>query len=205
MRAIHQALRRDATRLEAIAPRLEGVERIPAPVEAAWEEFRDELVVHHNAEDDDLWPILRGHLDDPDDLREVDLMVEEHRQLQPAIDTLDQALSRHTEIAPAASGLVDTLRRHLDHEERTIFPLLEQYLSKREWRNFLMTERRRTPLRHRPDFLAWVLDDATEHDAGVVLNELPPPGRVVYRRFIGPRYAATHQWQPEPSAPLSAP
>jgi hypothetical protein len=29
-----------------------------------------------------------------------------------------------------------------------------------EWRGFLITERRRAPLRERPEFLGWVLDDA---------------------------------------------
>src|SRR5205814_3162909 len=57
---------------------------------------------------------------------------------------------------------------------------------------FLITERRRTPLRERPEFLGWVLDDANDDDTRAVLAELPPPGRMVYRYVIGPRYRAGH-------------
>src|SRR5262249_55365742 len=71
MRALHEALRRDARRLETIAPRLKDATRMPATVEAGWHEFRDELVRHHEAEDDDLWPVLRAHLRDVSDLRDV--------------------------------------------------------------------------------------------------------------------------------------
>ena len=201
MRAIHQALRRDAARLEEVAPRLEGSKSVPAPVREGWQEFRDELVRHHEAEDDDLWPVLRARLRDPNDLREVELMVDEHGQLQHAIDAVDRALSHHTDVLAAAHTLAGSLRDHLDHEERTIFPLLEHHLSRREWQTFLLTERRRTPLRHRPEFLAWVLEDATKRDTEAVLAELPPPGRVAYRRILGPRYAAKHRWHPRGTAP----
>jgi hemerythrin-like domain-containing protein len=195
---MHEALRRDATRLEAIAPRLEGT-LIPASVEDGWHAFRGELVRHHNAEDEDLWPLLRTHLREANDLHQVDLMVDEHRQLEASINAVDRGFTNHTGIAAAADALVRDLRDHLDHEEHAIFPLLERHLSRREWRRFLLTERRRTPLRHRPDFLAWVLEDATERDRAAVLDELPPPGRVVYRRILAPRYAARRRWQLEPT------
>jgi hemerythrin-like domain-containing protein len=195
MRAMHAALRRDMARLESVAPRVEGSERIPAPVEAGWVEFRDELGRHHDAEDDDLWPVLRSHLSAAKDHHEVDQMVEEHRALAPAIDAVEAALSNGTGIDAAAAALGDVLHRHLDHEERAVFPLLERHLSRREWRAFLVTERRRTPLRHRPEFLTWVLDDASEADTEAVMAELPPPGRLVYRRVLRPRYAAKHRWQ----------
>jgi hemerythrin-like domain-containing protein len=199
MRAMHQALRRDATRLEAIAPRLGGTARIPASVEDGWHAFRGELVRHHNAEDEDLWPLLRTHLRESSDLHQVDLMVDEHRQLEASINAVDRGLANHADIAAAAGALVRCLRDHLDHEERAIFPLLERHLSRREWRRFLLTERRRTPPRHRPDFLSWVLEDATERDSAAVLDELPPPGRLVYKRILAPRYAARHRWQLEPT------
>jgi len=200
MRAMHAALRRDAARFVSVAPRLKGAERIPPTIEDGWTQFRDELVRHHGAEDDDLWPALRSHLSAPNDFHELDLMVEEHRQLQPAIDAVEDALAERRDVLAAAKPLASVLGDHLDHEERKIFPLLERHLSRREWRSFLVTERRRTPLRHRPEFLTWVLDDASERDTAAVLAELPPPGRVVYRRLLRPRYVAKHRWQSETPA-----
>jgi hypothetical protein len=130
-------------------------------------------------------------------------MVEEHRVLQPAIDAVDAALSRGSGVRAASAALGEVLHRHLDHEERAVFPLLERHLSRHEWREFLVTERRRTPLRHRPEFLTWVLDEAGAADTEAVMVELPPPGRLVYRRFLRPRYLAKHRWQVE--APFGLP
>ena len=42
--------------------------------------------------------------------------------------------------------------------------------------------------RERPEFLAWILDDAGEQDAAAVLAEMPPPARLVYRRVLRPRH-----------------
>ena len=129
-------------------------------------------------------------------------MVEEHHRLADLIAAADRALASPDVVPrPMFADLGSVLRDHLDHEERTIFPLLEHHLSRREWQTFLLTERRRTPLRHRPEFLAWVLEDATKRDTEAVLAELPPPGRVAYRRILGPRYAAKHRWHPRGTAP----
>jgi Homeodomain-like domain len=62
-------------------------------------------------------------------------------------------------------------------------------------------ERSRLSSRQRPEFLAWILDDAGEQDAAAVLTEMPPPARLVYRRVLRPRYDAQHRWQiPSPAA-----
>jgi hypothetical protein len=62
MRAIHAGLRRDAARLQALAPQLERGNGGPSAVPKGWATFRQTLEVHHAAEDDDLWPVLRSHL-----------------------------------------------------------------------------------------------------------------------------------------------
>jgi hypothetical protein len=140
-----------------------------------------------------LWPVLRRNLTDPLDQREVDDMVDEHHRLADLIAAVDRAFAS-SDVAPqpVIAELGSALRDHLEHEERTVLPLLERHLTRAEWRRFLVTERSRTPLRERPIFLAWVLDDAEEPDRQAVLAELPPPGRVVYRHVIGPRYHARH-------------
>ncbi len=196
MRAIHAGLRRDAARLQALAPQLEQPGGAPRGVPKGWATFRQTLQVHHSAEDDDLWPVLRSHLTDDQDLHQVDLMVQEHRGLGAAIDAVDAALVSGVGVAAAARELGEVLGRHLDHEEQHVFPLLERHLSRREWRRFLRTERRRRAPRERPEFLTWVLDDASDQDAAAVLAELPRPAHLVYRWILRPRYVAQQRGQP---------
>jgi hemerythrin-like domain-containing protein len=196
MRAIHAGLRRDALRLESLALQLERRGGVPADVPRGWATFRQTLQVHHAAEDDDLWPALRSHLTDDKDAHQLDLMVEEHRGLTAAIDAVDAALASGVGVITAARELGEVLRRHLDHEEQRVFPLLERHLSRGEWRRFLLTERRRRSPRERPEFLTWVLDDASDEDAAAVMAELPRPAHLVYRWLLRPRYLVQRRWQP---------
>ena len=187
MRAIHAGLRRDAARLQALAPHLEHGDGRPGAVPKGWTTFRQTLQVHHAAEDDDLWPVLRTHLTDSADLHQLDLMVAEHRGLTAAIGAVDAALASGVGATTAARELGEVLGHHLDHEEQHVFPLLERHLSQGEWRRFLLTERRRRSPRERPEFLTWVLDEASEEDAAAVMAELPRPAHLVYRWILRPR------------------
>ncbi len=92
MRALHAALRRDLSRLRDAAAQLDGSAGAPPTVLAGWDAFRAQLDNHHSAEDDDLWPVLRGELSDPGDLASVDAMVEEYRHIPPALAGVDAAL-----------------------------------------------------------------------------------------------------------------
>jgi hypothetical protein len=196
MWAIHAGLRRDAARLQALAPQLERGNGGPIAVPKGWTTFRQTLQVHHAAEDDDLWPVLRSHLTETEDLHQLDLMVAEHRGLTAAIQAVDAALASGVGVTTAAQELGNVLGDHLDHEEQQVFPLLERHLSRGEWRRFLLTERRRRSLRERPEFLTWVLDNASDQDTAAVLAELPRPAHLVYRRVLRPRYQAQRRWQP---------
>jgi len=40
-----------------------------------------------------------------------------------------------------------------------------------------------------------LLDDADAHDSEAVFAEMPRPVRLVYRRFLKPRYDAQRRWQ----------
>src|SRR6266704_6516410 len=201
MRALHAALRRDLSRLRDAAAQLDGSAGAPPTVLAGWDAFRAQLDNHHSAEDDDLWPVLRGELSDPGDLASVDSMVEEHRHIPPALAGVDAALRGGGELAAPVELLSTVLLDHLAHEEREVLPLLEQHLTQAQWRAFLHKERGRRSPRERPEFLTWILDDASEQDAAAVLAEMPPPARLAYRRVLRPRYEAQHRWQiPTPNA-----
>src|SRR6266566_3502479 len=195
MRALHSALRRDLSRLQAAAAQLDGSTPAPPTVLAGWDAFRSQLDNHHAAEDDDLWPVLRRKLSDPAELAAVDAMVEEHRHIPAALADVDAALRGGGELMTPVERLSTVVRDHLEHEEREVLPLLERDLTRAEWRAFLLTERGRRSPRERPEFLTWILDDADEQDVAAVLTEIPPPARLVYRRVLRPRYEAQHRWQ----------
>jgi hemerythrin-like domain-containing protein len=201
MRALHAALRRDLSRLADVAWQLEGSTGAPPAVLAGWDAFRAQLDNHHSAEDDDLWPVLRRELSDPGELASVDAMVEEHRQIPPALAGVDAALRGGGDLADPVGRLSAVVLDHLAHEEREVLPLLERHLTRAQWRAFLHKERSRRAPRERPEFLTWILDDAGDQDAAAVLTEMPPPARLVYRRILKPRYEAQHRWQiPSPTA-----
>jgi hemerythrin-like domain-containing protein len=195
MRALHAALRRDLSRLREAAGQLEGAAGAPPTVLAGWDAFQAELGNHHAAEDDDLWPLLRRELSDPSELASVDAMVTEHQLLAPALAGVDAALRGGGELTASVERLGNVLLGHLAHEERDVLPLIEKHLTQAQWRTVLHQERSRRPARDRPEFLAWILDDASEQDAAAVLAEMPPPARLVYRRVLRPRYDAQHRWQ----------
>jgi hemerythrin-like domain-containing protein len=190
MRAMHNALRRDLDRLESAAAHQGETSPVPPVLRDGWLDFRARLDRHHVAEDEDLWPVLRRELATPQDQLLLDRMVEQHHALSDAIATVDDALTRGAGAAAPLATLADGLRDHLDDEEHHVLPLLERHLSRAQWRAFLVTERGKTPPRERPEFLGWVLHEATDVDRQAVLAELPAPGRLVYRHIIGPRYAA---------------
>jgi hemerythrin-like domain-containing protein len=200
MRALHAALRRDLSRLRDAAAQLGNSGSAPPAVLAGWDAFRAQLDNHHAAEDDDLWPVLREELSDPGELAAVDAMVEEHRHIPPALAGVDAALRSGADLTAPVELLSTVVLDHLAHEEREVLPLLEQHLTRAQWRTFLHKERSRRSPRERPEFLTWVLDDAGEQDAAAVLTEMPPPARLVYRRVLRPRYDAQHRWQiPSPT------
>jgi len=201
MRALHAALRRDLSRLRDAAAQLDSSAGAPSTVLAGWDAFRAQLDNHHSAEDDDLWPVLRQELSDPGELASVDAMVEEHRHIPAALAGVDAALRGGGQLAAPVELLSSVVLDHLAHEEREVVPLIEQHLTRAQWRAFLRTERGRRSPRERPEFLTWILDAAGEQDAAAVLTEMPPSARLVYRRVLRPRYDAQHRWQiPSPTA-----
>lgn len=195
MRALHAALRRDLSRLQEAAGQLQGSAGAPPTVLAGWDAFQAQLDNHHAAEDDDLWPVLRAELSDPRELASVDAMVAEHQLLPPALAGVDSALRGGGELTAPVERLSTVLLDHLAHEERDVLPLVEQHLTQAQWRTFLHKERSRRSARDRPEFLTWILDDASQQNAAAVLTEMPPPARLVYRRVLRPRYDAQHRWQ----------
>jgi hemerythrin-like domain-containing protein len=192
MYAMHNAMRRDLERLERAVQQWNGAP--PAETLAGFDQLAKELHAHHEAEDEDLWPMLRARLADERDLDVVAAMVDEHARIPPALDAVAVALRSRERAGPAVAALTALVREHLDHEERAVLPLVRAHLSNAEWHQFLRKERNKQSVRGRVEFLGWVLDQASTADEAAVLEELPPPGRAVYRRVLRPRYERRQLW-----------
>jgi hypothetical protein len=186
MLAMHNAFRRDLGHLE---------QAVDAPESSrdGWAVLREELEFHHGAEDEDLWPVLRARVERPQDTETIDDMVAEHARIGPALDAVSAGFDGNGDLGPAVDALTNLVRDHLHHEEQAALPLVEHHLSNADWHRFLHTERRKRG-RKGADFLCWVLEDATPADTATVLGELPPPGRLVYRHVLKPRWDARQRW-----------
>ena len=223
MLAAHDAFRRDLTRLvrAAAAADLSDPARRRS-VAAGWELFKHELHLHHTAEDEVIWPVLRPRLAHSEHaLSVLDAMEEEHERIDPLLAAVDAAFAprREDALADVIDALVTTLTGHLAHEERDGLPLIGVALTAAEWRGAGFKIARRNGLSEGGTMFAWILDGAAPRgdgapsdpaadaahsdpaaahgahvDAAAALRTLPPPLRLLYRAVWKPRYNRTPRW-----------
>jgi hemerythrin-like domain-containing protein len=165
MLAAHDAFRRDLTRLvrAAAAADLSDPARRRS-VAAGWELFKHELHLHHTAEDEVIWPVLRPRLAHSEHaLSVLDAMEEEHERIDPLLAAVDDAFAQRREdsLADVIDALVTTLTGHLAHEERDGLPLIGVALTAAEWRSVGFKIARRNGLSEGGKMFAWILDGAT--------------------------------------------
>src|SRR4029077_13881131 len=92
MFAMHDALRRELAAVGRIAVRQDGDPGQLLRGALGWELFKKFLLVHHQAEDDALWPALRTRAaGQPDRLVLVDAMEQEHAAIDPLLGAIDAA------------------------------------------------------------------------------------------------------------------
>ena len=216
MLAAHDAFRRDLTRLAraaAAAHRSDPARR--QSVAAGWELFKHELHLHHTAEDEIIWPVLRPRLAHSEHaLSVLDAMEEEHERIDPLLAAVDAAFQGGSGgMAPPGSGgfrgvdppgqhsladvidvLTSTLTGHLAHEERDCLPLIGVALTGAEWRGVGFKIARKNGLSEGGEMFAWILDGAGREDVAATLGTLPPPVRLLYRAVWKPRFEKTPRW-----------
>jgi hypothetical protein len=201
---MHDALRRELERLARISARTgdDPVRIIRTAV--GWELFKKFLRVHHTAEDDALWPVMRRELAGrPENLALLDAMEEEHAAIDPLLAAVDAALADRDHGAERLGGLIDALdsglRHHLRHEESEGLALIDATLTEEQWSGFGAAHADRIG-DDAPRYLPWLLDDRDEETVAEMLASLPPAIRDAYRDEWRPAYAATPLYpDPEPS------
>ena len=165
-------------------------------VAAGWELFKHELHLHHTAEDEVIWPVLRPRLAHSEHaLSVLAAMEEEHERIDPLLASVDAAFAPPGGdcLADVIDALVGTLTGHLAHEERDGLPLIGVALTASEWRSVGFKIARRNGLSEGGEMFAWMLDGAAG-DAAATLRTLPPPLRLLYRAVWKPRFAKTPRW-----------
>lgn len=199
MYATHDALRRDLDEIRRIAA---GGQQDPTSMlrrAGCWEMFTRFLHVHHQAEDDLLWPAMRGALAG-DQAAEalLDAMEAEHASIDPILASIGAALvdreSGAARLGDLTEQLASSLRAHLDHEEADVLPLIDASVSPQQWAAF-GTE---TGNRIGPDgvsrFFPWALEAAKPEVRSAVLSVLPPPMVNAYQELWQPAYAELERW-----------
>ncbi|UCM89675.1 hemerythrin domain-containing protein [Streptomyces marincola] len=198
MYAMHDALRRDLRHVAHITSRADRDPGEALRAAEGWDLLKHGLHVHHRAEDDALWPALRGNLAGrPGDLALLEAMEAEHAALAPLVEALDHALSDSG--APQqlpgdlADSIVTGLTGHLAHEEEAALPLVQEAVTQKQWAHFCQVH---AEMIHSsaPRLLPWLLDGADEHTVTRTLASLPRPERQAYEHQWLPAYAELDPW-----------
>ena len=196
MLAAHDAFRRDLTRLArtAAAANLSDPARRQS-VAAGWELFKHQLHLHHTAEDELIWPVLRPRLaHSPAAQDTLDAMEAEHEQIDPLLAAVDAEFAGGDRAADVIDALTSALTGHLAHEERDGLPLIGVALTAAQWRGVGRKIASKNGLSNGSEMFAWMLDGADREHTAATLGQLPPPLRVLYRAVWKPRYAKTPRW-----------
>ncbi|WP_026211880.1 hemerythrin domain-containing protein [Longispora albida] len=198
MGAMHDALRREASRLSRLTARADVDLRAALRTAPGWELFKAGLRVHHSAEDDALWPVLRRNLAGrPSDLTLLEAMEAEHGAIDQVVQAVDAALADPgiglDRLGDLADSLVTGLLGHLGHEERQALPLIRAVITQEQWVYFGQVHIQRIS-RDASRLLPWLLDGAGEQTASTVLAAFPGPARCTYTRQWRPAYLALDLW-----------
>jgi iron-sulfur cluster repair protein YtfE (RIC family) len=193
MYAAHDAFRRD---LRHLAAAVEAGRTADLAVRTGWATFKNQLHVHHTAEDTSLWPALRGKVTRAGEVSVLDQMEAEHARIDPLLSRVDASLAATglAGLAANASALTGALATHMEHEEDQALPLVEAPLGPDGWAAFRKAVGKSQGLRGGAEFFPWMLDGAPADTSKRVLGMLPPPARLLYRAVWRPGYARTPRW-----------
>ncbi|MGH9920721.1 MAG: hemerythrin domain-containing protein [Nitrososphaerales archaeon] len=193
---IHQALRRDFRGLShAVRSLAPGDSERAGAVVGYSELVTAQLSHHHVLEDRELWPLLRSKLAGDEEAENALATAElEHLEIVRMVERVRAGMVDLASTGAASAALTDDvavltsrLEEHLDAEERKVLPLLERYLTAREYARFERVARKETGAKGAAVFFPWILHDAG-HEGTAVLRSLPMPMRLLYKRRWRPSY-----------------
>ena len=210
---IHAALRRDLERIALLVERPDDLadERLRAIGEhAGW--LMGLLHDHHTTEDERLFPQMRANNADIGPL--LDAMLAEHAAIAAAVTTLEEA-GRRAEageegaaegLGEAVLGLRRVLDPHLEHEERSLGPLVPDSMTEEQWAAF----EKSNVEGKKPPVLAfqghWMLDNLDPSGVAVVKGQIPAVPRFIMLNLLGGPYRKRREacWGGTPAEDIRA-
>jgi hemerythrin-like domain-containing protein len=168
----------------------DGDVRQAAVVFTAIDATFDALHHHHEAEDQNLWPLLRERVPDRTEL--FDTMEGQHRGIDPALRQALTAGKQWTQTGSASSrdAFADALEAaagpilaHLDQEEADILPLAQVNVTDQEWGRLAQHVLKTTPKKDLIKGLGAVLEDADARERELMLSVVPAVPKLLYALF----------------------
>jgi hypothetical protein len=197
MLAIHDALRRDLQRVGRAAGRLDGDPGGLLRAALGWELFKKFLVVHHQVEDETLWPALRAAVAaHPGQAALADALEAEHAVIEPLLAAVDEAAGDpgHGRFADVVDELITKLTAHLAHEEADGLALIDASLTPRQWQHFASVHGQRL-LPDAAVYMPWLLSDTDPAAVEAIIGKFPPHLVTAFREQWAPAYAARDAWK----------
>lgn len=197
MFAMHDALRRELAQVGRIASRDDDPGKLLRAA-LGWELFKKFLLIHHQTEDDALWPSLRAEVaGKPGRLALVDALEAEHGVIEPLLTAIDAAAADpdygHQRFGDIVDELSVKLNVHLKHEEADGLPLIDASLTAQEWQHFAQVHGQRN-LPNASMYMPWLLGGASQETIDAITGNFPPHLLAAYREQWAPAYAAQEIW-----------
>lgn len=194
MLIVHRVFRREFAALpEAIRCVPEGDHARTATVAGHADLILTGLHLHHEAEDEILWPLIASRAPTGSDLTER--MEAQHTELASLIGRIEQLLptwarfARNPEpLAQLFESLQLILLAHLAEEEAEILPLITAHVTAAEWAKVGAHARRHANISQLPLMFGLALEECDTDERALLLHVLPPPARLLTRPLIEPLY-----------------
>jgi hemerythrin-like domain-containing protein len=203
-RVIHGAVRRDLARLtEALDGAPDGDRERAHRLEKAFGNLHQQLTVHHEGEDEHVFPWLAAEGIDADLLR---AMESEHEAMATGLAESSAAMAAYgrtgsaDDAATARASLARTteaVEGHLAHEESELEPLIASLMESPGWKAVEKKLRRQPPV-VAGRFFAWVTDGMGNPERAYFRATVPPPVTYALAHTFGRGYyrEVSPAWRP---------
>ena len=181
---VHQALRVDADRMVAAVSALNAaeVQRL-ANLRLFFDEYREQLCLHHAHEDDLFFPALQAAVDESQ--ARIAELATQHGTLDSDLQAIEDGLAtlgipsgdfaaKHAHVVSNMIGMSKHLDTHLTMEEETVLPLFASAVPQASYKQLEAQARKLTPRRRARFLIPWIIGHATADQQRDLFRSAPP-------------------------------